>query len=128
MLEVELSRALHELERTAEVMRNAPAADHASRRWPFAADHAAKAASQIREVRYPAMIFNPARSKRARKRVQLDKLAALLVWQCRHGQASRADAARPSPNSQRITRRTFRDRLNHYREVKGSHEQQIQQP
>ncbi len=70
------------------------------------------------------MIFNLARlPEEARKRVQLDKLAALLVWQCRHGQASRADVARAITEQPAEYQAYFRDRLNHYREVKGSHEQ-----
>ncbi len=48
VLEVELSRALHELERTAEVMRHAASSGITPEALAFAADHAAKAASQIR--------------------------------------------------------------------------------
>ncbi|MGN5127378.1 hypothetical protein [Aeromonas sp. 30P] len=53
----------------------------------------------------------------------MDKLAALLVWQCRHGQASRADVARAITEQPADYQAYFRERLNHYREVKGSHEQ-----
>ncbi|MGN5127379.1 hypothetical protein [Aeromonas sp. 30P] len=43
-----LNRSLHELERTAEVMRNAARSGITPEALAFAADHAAKAASQIR--------------------------------------------------------------------------------
>ncbi|QWL64876.1 DUF3283 family protein [Aeromonas jandaei] len=70
------------------------------------------------------MTFNLARlPEEARQRVQLDKLAALLVLQCRHGQASRADVAKAITQQPAEYQAYFRDRLNHYREVKGSHEQ-----
>ncbi|MCO4171821.1 hypothetical protein K8D10_08485 [Aeromonas veronii] len=48
VLEVELSRALHELERTAEVMRNAAHSGITPEALTFAADHAANTASKIR--------------------------------------------------------------------------------
>lgn len=48
LLEVELSRALHELERTAEVMRNAARSGITPEALTFAADHAANTASKIR--------------------------------------------------------------------------------
>ncbi|MEN9531948.1 MAG: hypothetical protein RIQ83_1172 [Pseudomonadota bacterium] len=70
------------------------------------------------------MIFNLARLPEGdRLRVQLDKLAAFLIWQCRQGRATREDVAKTISQQPEEYRAYFLDRLNHYREVKGSHEQ-----
>ncbi|MGL4755393.1 MAG: hypothetical protein ACRCXB_23785 [Aeromonadaceae bacterium] len=53
----------------------------------------------------------------------MNKQAAYLVWQCRLGLASRADVAKAITQQPAEYQEYFRDRLNHYREVKGSHEQ-----
>lgn len=49
VLEVELAHALHELERTAEVMRHAASSGITPEALAFAADHAARSASKIRK-------------------------------------------------------------------------------
>ncbi|MGN5136618.1 DUF3283 family protein [Aeromonas veronii] len=70
------------------------------------------------------MTFNLARLPEGdRQRVQLYKQAAYLVWRCRLGLASRADVAKAITQQPAEYQEYFRDRLNHYREVKGSHEQ-----
>ncbi|MEN9531947.1 MAG: hypothetical protein RIQ83_1171 [Pseudomonadota bacterium] len=48
VLEVELAAALHELERSAEVMRHAAATGMTPEALAFAADHASRSASRIR--------------------------------------------------------------------------------
>ena len=70
------------------------------------------------------MTFNLARlPDQERQRIELDKQAALLVWQCRRNLANRDDVAMAIINQPVENQEYFRDRLNHYREVKGSHEQ-----
>lgn len=70
------------------------------------------------------MTFNLARlPEQDRQRVELDKQAAFLVWSCRRGLANRDDVAKAVNQQPAEYQEYFRDRLNHYREVKGSHEQ-----
>ncbi|TNH91121.1 hypothetical protein CF139_04895 [Aeromonas hydrophila] len=70
------------------------------------------------------MAFNLARlPEQDRQRVELDKQAAFLVWSCRHGRTTREDVAKAVIQQPAEYQEYFRERLNHYREVKGSHEQ-----
>lgn len=64
------------------------------------------------------MTFNLARLPEGdRQRVQLDKLAALLVWQCRRGLVTRSEVAQAITRQPAEYQAYFRSRLNHYREV-----------
>ncbi|MGY3853977.1 DUF3283 family protein [Aeromonas aquatilis] len=58
-----------------------------------------------------------------RQKVELDKQAAWLVWLCRRHLATRDDVAKAITRQPEEYRTYFLERLNYYREVKGSHEQ-----
>ncbi|MGU5813890.1 DUF3283 family protein [Aeromonas hydrophila] len=62
-------------------------------------------------------------SAEVRRRIDLDKQAAFLVWSYRHGRATREDVAKAITQQPAENQEYFRERLNHYREVKGSYEQ-----
>ncbi|MFM5536970.1 DUF3283 family protein [Aeromonas veronii] len=58
-----------------------------------------------------------------RQKVEWDKQAAWLVWQCRRHLATREDVAKAITQQPAEYQEYFCERLNYYREVKGSHEQ-----
>ncbi|MFM4707039.1 DUF3283 family protein [Aeromonas caviae] len=59
----------------------------------------------------------------ARVRIDLDKQVAFLIWQCRQGRSTREDVAKAITQQPAEYQEYFCERLNHYREVKGTHEQ-----